>query len=140
MTAAARDAAEAVLAAAVRYHSAEAAKEDLIATSAEGQVTARQRDHQRVTATNDRNRVQREALVAATGRDRARVEHNRAVRTERAGTMAPEEVAHADRARDALLEDLARQRQAARWAELARQAAERGSSYGLDRGGPGFGL
>jgi len=54
--------------------------------------------------------------------------------------MTPDQVADADKARDALLKDLARQRQAARYRQQARQAAEHNwHAPRIDRGGPGIG-
>ena len=144
--AAASGAAEQVVATALRYHRTEADREDLVATRLGLQVIDRAGDHQAATGTNVLNRARREALVAAVERDRARIARNRAVRAERAEAMAPEEVARADHARDALLEDLARQRQAAHWEKQARRAAlhQHLSPHldprHLDRGGPDFGL
>jgi hypothetical protein len=82
----------------------------------------------------------RQRLVAESDAARASIAQRRAARAEQAETMTPDQVSDADKARDALLKDLARQRQAARYRQQARQAAEHNwHAPRIDRGGPGIG-
>lgn len=124
-----------------RYR-AEAARAEQAAADADRRVDTRERSQQEATIINQWRAGKRQALQDFTDAARASIAQRRAVRAERAETMTPEELAVADAARDALVNDQARRRQLARRQQAAqtRRAAEH-ELYAPrhDRGGPGLG-
>jgi len=124
----------------VRYHQTEAGREEQAAATAERRIVGREQARALAVATNRYRSAARQRLVTESDAARAWIAQRRAARAELAETMTPDQVADADKARDALLKDQARQRQAARHQQQARQAAEHNwHAPRIDRGGPGIG-
>jgi hypothetical protein len=133
----ARDAVARMLNPPIRRHLAEADKDEKRAARIEAEMAWRERSHERAVRFNREVGEYRQQLIAKAARDRAALEDARAVREESIAEMAPEDVALADTARDALLDHSGPQRPTAR--QPAHFSPEHQPVH-WERSGPEFGM
>jgi conjugative relaxase-like TrwC/TraI family protein len=136
----ARDAVGRMLDPLIRQHLAEADKGEKLAVGIEAEMAWRERSHERVVRFEREAHDYRLALIAKATRDWAVLEDARAVREECIAEMAPEEVAFADAARDALLDRSAPPQPPARHRAHFSPEPEWVHPAYVERGGPELGM
>ncbi|HTX01622.1 MAG TPA: hypothetical protein VMD59_22760, partial [Acidimicrobiales bacterium] len=135
----ARDAVARMLDPPIRQHLAEADKGEKHAAGIEAEMAWRERSHERALRFNSEVADYRQELIARAARDRAALNDARAVREESAAEMAPEDVALADAARDAVLDRSGPRRPPARQRAPFSPEPEWHPVH-VERGGPELGM
>jgi len=136
----ARDAVARMLDPPIRQHLAEADKAEKHSAAIEAEMAWRERSHERALRFNREVADYRQELIAKAACDRAALDDARAVREQSIAEMAPEEVALADAARDALLDHSAPRRPPGR--QSAHFSPEPASVHPahVELGGPELGM